>query len=418
MYLLTNKDSLLPLMNNFRNKRIAMLGEASHGTHEYYTWRTAISKRLIMEQGFHFIAVEGDWPDCYKINRYVKGYKDAGDDIIALLNTFDRWPTWMWANWEVAAFAEWLRDYNKTLPANQKVGFYGLDVYSLWDSMRTIVDYLEKEDPQAAQSVRKAIHCFEPYGEDEHLYARHSLSQHRCRDEVVAMLREIRMKAQFLDGDREAGFNTEQNALIAVNAEKYYSSMIGFDDNSWNIRDTHMMQTLHRLLQFHGDQSKGIVWEHNTHIGDARATDMKRSGTVNIGQLAREQYGNDAVHLTGFSSYTGTVIAGSGWGEPMQVMDVPEAREGSIEEELHAESNRNRYYLFSEPFDKRFSRHIKHRAIGVVYNPLQEKWGNYVPSLLSQRYDAFVFIDKTKALHPLHGEPHNQRMPETYPFGT
>jgi len=417
MYNLTTSNDLTPLVEDMNGRRIVMLGEASHGTHEFYTWRTAISKRLIQEQGFNFIAVEGDWPDCYKINRYIKGYKDAGDDIVTLLNSFDRWPTWMWANWEIAALAEWLRDYNKDLPIDKKVGFYGLDVYSLWDSMKVMVNYLDKEDPQTAKSVRKAIQCFEPFQENEHMYARYSLTKHSCRDEVLNLLREIRLKAQFLDGDREAGFNTEQNALIAVNAEKYYSSMMGFDDKSWNVRDTHMMETLQRLLQFHGMDSKGIVWEHNTHIGDARATDMKQAGMFNIGQLAREQYGTDSVYLCGFASYKGTVIAGDEWGEPMREMEVPEAREGSIEEILHEESSENRYILFSEQHDKRYQQRIRHRAIGVVYDPLREKYGNYVPSVLDERYDALIFLDKTKALHPLHMEPHNEKTPETYPFG-
>jgi erythromycin esterase-like protein len=418
MHHLTTANDLTPLIEDTNGRRVVMLGEASHGTHEYYTWRTAISKRLIQEQGFNFIAVEGDWPDCYKINRYVKGYKDAGDDIVTVLSSFDRWPTWMWANWEVAALAEWLREYNKDLPADEKIGFYGLDVYSLWDSMREMIDYLETKDPQTAKSVRKAIQCFEPFQEDEHMYARYSLTEHSCRDEVLNLLREIRKKAQFLDGDPEAGFNTEQNALIAVNAEKYYSSMMGFDDKSWNVRDTHMMETLDRLLQFHGESSKGIVWEHNTHIGDARATDMKDAGMYNIGQLAREQYGNSNVYLCGFASYQGTVIAGEQWGDNMEIMEVPKAREGSIEEILHEESPKDRYILFSEPHDKKYRQRIRHRAIGVVYNPHQERYGNYVPSILAQRYDALIYIDETSALHPLHMEPHNSKTPETYPFGT
>ena len=204
----------------------------------------------------------------------------------------------MWANWEIAAFAQWLKEYNKELPADKKIGFYGLDVYSLWDSMKAMMGYLEKEDIQAAISVKKAILCFEPFNEDERMYARHTLVDSGCREEVLALLREIRMKAQFLDGDREQGFNTEQNALIAVNAEKYYRSMLGFDNESWNVRDRHMMQTLDRLLKFHGENAKGIVWEHNTHIGDARATNMYKAGMVNIGQLARKEYGEKNVYLT------------------------------------------------------------------------------------------------------------------------
>ena len=418
MYPLADSSELTPLLNDIGKRRVVMLGEASHGTHEYYTWRTAISKRLIEEKGYNFIAVEGDWPDCYKINRYVKGYKDAGENIRDILMGFDRWPTWMWSNWEVAALAECLREYNAGRPADKKVGFYGLDVYSLWDSMYAMMDYLLKEDPQAAQSVKKAIQCFEPFEENEQMYARYSLTEHSCRDKVMALLKEIRTKAQFLDGDREAGFNTEQNALVAVNAEKYYTAMMGFDNESWNVRDRHMMETLDRLLKFHGAASKGIVWEHNTHIGDARATDMKRAGMVNIGQLAREEYGINQVYLAGFGSYQGTVIAGEEWGAPMQEMEVPEARPGSIEDVLDKESTEDRYLLFSEQQPaKLYHTDIKHRAIGVVYYPERERFGNYVPTVMSRRYDAFIFLDQTTALHPLHMQPHTEKMPDTYPFG-
>lgn len=417
MHVLNTAQDLDALLHDIGDRPVVMLGEASHGTHEYYTWRTAISKRLIQEKGFRFIAVEGDWPDCYKINRYVKGYRDAGDSIRDVLQNFDRWPTWMWANWEVAALAEWLREYNQTLPADQKVGFYGLDVYSLWDSMYAMMDYLQEEDPQAAQSVQQAIQCFEPFRENEQAYARYSLTEHSCRDKVLAMLREIRNKAHYLDGDREAGFSTEQNAIIAVNAEKYYRAMMSFDNESWNVRDTHMMETLDRLLTFHGEGSKGIVWEHNTHIGDARATDMKRAGMVNIGQLAREQYGINKVYLVGFGSYQGSVIAGEEWGAPMKVMHVPEAREGSVEHVLHHKGTQDRYFLFNtEDIREQYEGSIRHRAIGVVYNPDRERYGNYVPSVMASRYDAFIYLDKTSAIHPLHLKPHSEKMPDTYPF--
>lgn len=417
MHKLVSAKDLDHLLGDISDRPVVMLGEASHGTHEYYTWRTAISKRLIQEKGFNFIAVEGDWPDCYKINRYVKGYKDAGDSIHAVLQNFDRWPTWMWANWEVAALAEWMREYNQTKPADKKVGFYGLDVYSLWDSMYAMMDYLEKEDPQTAQSVRKAIQCFEPFQENEQAYARYSLTEHSCRDKVMALLKEIRNKGQFLDGDREEGFSNEQNALIAVNAEKYYRAMMSFDNESWNVRDTHMMETLDRLLAFHGDGSKGIVWEHNTHIGDARATDMKRAGMVNIGQLAREQYGINKVYLVGFGSYKGTVIAGDEWGADMKVMIVQEAKEGSFEQQMHRESTQSRYLLFhSENNREQYGESVRHRAIGVVYHPERERYGNYVPSVMANRYDAFIYLDETRALHPLHLKANSGKIPETYPF--
>jgi erythromycin esterase len=416
MHALTTKASLEPLINDIGDRRIVMLGEASHGTHEYYTWRTAISKRLIQEQGFRFIAVEGDWPDCYQINRYVKGYADAGNNTEDILKKFDRWPTWMWSNWEIAALAEWLREYNHSLLPDKKIGFYGLDVYSLWDSMRAMMNYLEKEDPAAAHTVKKAIQCFEPFNEDERSYAHYTLKDHGCRDEVLRLLQEIRLKAQFLDGDKEAGFNAEQNALIAVNAEKYFRNMIGFDNESWNIRDRHMMETLERLMRFHGKNAKALVWEHNTHIGDARATNMSRAGMVNIGQLAREKYGEDNVYLAGFASWSGTVIAGKEWGAPMEEMEIPPARPGSIEAELHHRRNADYYILFNQETNAFFQSAIHHRAIGVVYEPSREKFGNYVPSVLSRRYDALLFLDKTSALHPLHLHSDKHKLPATYPF--
>jgi erythromycin esterase len=417
MHRLNSAADLDALISDIGDRPIVMLGEASHGTHEYYTWRTAISRRLIQEKGFNFIAVEGDWPDCYKINRFIKGYKEAGNTVREVLENFDRWPTWMWANWEVAALADWLREHNQTLPNEKKIGFYGLDVYSLWDSMYAMMDYLEKEDPQTAQTVRQAIQCFEPFQENEQMYARYSLTEHSCRDKVLTLLREIRSKAQFLDGDKEADFNTEQNALIAVNAEKYYTAMMSFDNESWNVRDRHMMETLDRLLKLHGEGAKGIVWEHNTHIGDARATDMKRAGMVNIGQLAREEYGINQVYLVGFGSYQGTVIAGEEWGAPMKVMKVPPAREGSIEHVLHRQSAEDRYILFnSDDIRETYEESIRHRAIGVVYNPEKERYGNYVPSVMANRYDAFIYLDETTALHPLHLKPHREKIPDTYPF--
>lgn len=415
MFPLNNSKDLDQLLEDIGDRRIVMLGEASHGTHEFYTWRAAISKRLIEEKGFSFIAVEGDWPDCYQINRFIKGYKDAGDDIETILKNFDRWPTWMWGNWEVAGLAEWLREHNQGLAIDKKAGFYGLDVYSLWDSIKAMMNYLETEDPMTAKSVKKAIQCFEPFNENEHQYARHTLRESGCRDEVLSLLKEIRLKAQFLDGDREAGFNTEQNALIAVNAEKYYRAMIRFDNESWNVRDRHMMETLERLMTFHGKNAKGIVWEHNTHIGDARATDMSKAGMVNIGELAREKYGEENVYLAGFATYRGTVIAGEEWGAPMQEMEVPEAKKGSIEYQLHHEDSRDRYLLFSDEIPEEYFEKIGHRAIGVVYDPAMEKYGNYVPSLIPQRYDALIFIDETKALHPLYLHADRRKVPETFP---
>jgi len=417
-YSLKGLKDLDPLMERIGRVHHVLLGEASHGTHEYYVWRTEITKRLIQEKGFNFIAVEGDWPDCYKLNRFIKGYADQDKKAIDLLRTFDRWPTWMWANWEIVALIDWLKEYNATLPANKRVGFYGLDVYSLWESMEVLMDYLSKNDPKAAEFAKNAIQCFEPYGEDEHRYARAQYAMEQsCQEAVLQLLTEVRKKAPMYDHDEEAALNTEQNAEIAVNAEKYYRNMVGINVSTWNLRDSHMMETLNRLLKFHGAEAKAIVWEHNTHIGDARFTDMAKAGEFNVGQLVREQKGENDTVLVGFGSYSGRVIAAESWGAPIQNMFVPDARPGSIEEILHAESAEDKLLVFNRKNKKeRFGKVMPHRAIGVVYNPSYEKYGNYVPTVLNSRYDAFIYVDKTNALHPLHLKPDGDKVPETYPF--
>lgn len=410
-----------PLLDRIGEARYVLLGEASHGTHEYYTWRAEISRRLLQEKGFSFIAVEGDWPDCYRVNRYVKSCPDSGRSAREVLHAFDRWPTWMWANEEIVELAEWLRGHNRVLPEDRRVGFYGLDVYSLWDSMRAVVQYLDLTDPEAARAARGAYRCFEPYREDVQEYARATRwVPASCEREVVAMLHELRNRAaQYMDGTRESFFNAEQNALVAKNAEQYYRAMVQGGPSSWNIRDTHMMETLERLMGHHGPDAKAIVWEHNTHIGDARATDMARSGMVNLGQLAREQHGREGVVLVGFASYRGSVIAGREWEAPMEVMPVPPAREGSWEEVLHRAGMEDRLLLLSDGQSPRALHEMRgHRAIGVVYDPAYEAWGNYVPTVLPRRYDALLYLDRTHALRPLHMRVREEHeVPETYPTG-
>ena len=305
------------LMERIGDARIVLIGEASHGTSEFYSWRDRLSRRLIEERRFQFIAVEGDWPDCYLVNRYVKGLPSGANSAPGVLHAFSRWPTWMWANEEVIAAAEWLRAFNERLPQEQRVGFYGLDVYSLWDSMQVVTRYLEQVDPDAAARARRGYGCFDPYQDDVQEYAMASLLvPQTCEEEVVRILRELRERGpDYEDEGREAFFNAEQNALVARNAERYYRTMIRGGASSWNVRDTHMVETLERLLAHHGNGSRAIVWEHNTHVGDARATDMARAGMVNVGQLARERWGDDGV-IVGFSANGGTVIAGEEWGPP------------------------------------------------------------------------------------------------------
>ena len=326
----------------------------------------------------------------------------------------------MWANWEIVALAEWLVEYNKGLPADKKVGFYGLDVYSLWESMESIMQYLRRVDPAALKIAEDAFRCFEPYRNDEgQSYARASqFVPELCETEVVDLLKEIQHKLPQYNTDHENVFNAEQNAMIAVNAEKYYRAMIKGGPHSWNVRDRHMGDTLDRLLDFHGPNAKAVVWAHNTHIGDARATDMAAEGMFNIGELARMKHHEKGVVLVGFGSFKGTVMAGRNWGAAMQTINVPEARQGSWEWLLHEAGVKNNVLIMDDFMDDLFmENHINHRAIGVVYNPVYEQFGNYVPSILPMRYDAFIYLDETNALHPLHLKPHGHKIPETYPFG-
>lgn len=414
--------TLDPLIDRIGDSHFVLLGEASHGTADYYSWRARISERLIREKGFSFIAVEGDWPDCYRVNRYVKGYADAGANAQEVLHAFERWPTWMWANEEVAELAESLRQHNALLPDEKKVGFYGLDVYSLWDSLYQVMGYLHRLSPLSLEgAVRQVYRCFEPYGEDVQSYARATaLVPATCEKEVVELLRELRAQALTIRrADPEAYFVAEQNAIVLKNAEAYYRAMVRPGPESWNIRDHHMVQTLERLMRHHGAGARAIVWEHNTHIGDARYTDMADEGMVNVGQLVRERHGDQGVVLVGFGGGQGRVIAGAAWDAPMEKMRVPEARVGSWENVLRQASDSRQLLIFDpEEKDPTMVQPRGHRAIGVVYHPAYEHLGNYVPTVLPHRYDAFLFFPETHALHPLHMPAHDEHeVPETYPSG-
>lgn len=420
-YPLHSKADLGPLYQRIGDARIVMLGEASHGTHEYYTWRAHITKKLVEEKGFTCIAVEGDWPDCYRLNRFVKGYDVEHKSAFKVMHNFNRWPTWLWANWETVAFADWMKQFNTGKPANQKVGFYGLDVYSLWESMESIMTYLEKTDKVALQLARDAFKCFEPFQNDEgRAYAHASqLVPELCQKEVVHLLKEIRGRIAKYNTDHENVFSAEQNAIIAVKAEEYYRTMVQGGPHSWNLRDRHMADTLERLLEFHGPESKIVVWAHNTHIGDARATDMIDEGMFNLGEMARIQHYDKGVVLVGFGSSKGKVMAARNWGAGMQAMSMPDARKGSWEYLLHKATTENKLLLMDDLATNYtlMENHIGHRAIGVVYNPIYEQFGNYVPSIIPLRYDAFIYLEETTALHPLHLTPDNHQAPETYPFG-
>lgn len=417
-YKLNNSKDLDPLMERIGDAKYVLLGEATHGTHEYYTWRAEITKRLIKEKDFSFIAVEGDWPDCFKINQWVKGMGNTVAGISNLLHKFKKWPTWMWANWEIAALAEWLKDHNDTLPQDSKIGFYGLDVYSLWESMEIIIEYLEKEDPATAKYARQAIDCFEPYGEEISYAEGIQKLNAACQNEVIKLLSEVRSKASQYDHAHEGALNAEINALVMANAEKYYRTMASFGESSWNTRDRHMVESLNTIMNYHGPDAKVIIWEHNSHIGDASATDMAEDDLINVGQLVREQHNKENVVLVGFGSYKGSVIAGRRWNGTMEKMEMPPAIEGSVEEMLHASSAENKLLIFDNfpKLKEQFGDWLGHRAIGVVYHPERER-GNYVPTKLSSRYDAFLYLDETEALNPMHLNPTNKVIPDTYPFG-
>ena len=407
-----------PLMERIGEARYVLLGEASHGTSEYYTWRALLSKRLIREKGFSFIAVEGDWPDCYSVNRYVKGYPESGESAREVLHAFSRWPTWMWANWETAALAEWLKRHNAGLPAEERAGFYGLDVYSLHDSMSEVLRYLERVDGSSVEAAREVFRCFEPYARDAVDYARSTMwAPEGCTEEVIHLLGEMRRKAaEFRQDGREGYFAAEHNALVVQNAERYYRTMIRGGPESWNVRDRHMVETLERLMKHHGPAAKAIVWEHNTHIGDARGTDMAKAGMVNVGQLVREAHSADDVALVGFGSYEGTVIAAYEWGAPMQRLKVPPGREGTWEDVMRRAGDANKLLILDDAPDS-FADTRGHRAIGVVYDPGYERYGNYVPTRLPERYDAFLYVDRTQALHPLHlTAERGFEPPDTYPW--
>ncbi|MBN9117598.1 MAG: erythromycin esterase family protein [Planctomycetes bacterium] len=438
---LASAGDLDPLMTRIGEARVVLLGEASHGTREFYTWRTAITRRLIEEKGFNFVAVEGDWPDCYRVNRFVKGYPGSDPSAEIALSTFRRWPTWMWANREVQELVGWMEWFNQGRPEDDKIGFYGLDVYSLWDSLRSVMRYLkERGDPGALLAARRAVRCFEPWGEDAQEYARHTvLVPDGCREPVVGLLRTLRARVAQSDTDvtgpagiedsgragreRDAFFVAEQNALVVKNAEAYYRAMVLSDESSWNVRDRHMAETLERLLAFTAPGARAVVWEHNTHIGDARFTDMAAGGEVNVGQLARERYGENGTVLVGFGTHRGTVIAGREWGEPWERMQVPPGRPESWEDVLHrASGGENRLLVFPEQTSSSaLSEWRGHRAIGVVYRPQYEQYGNYVPTVLPRRYDAFLYIDETSGVRPLFPATHDleadEEAPETYPTG-
>jgi erythromycin esterase-like protein/predicted phosphoribosyltransferase len=418
-----------PLVGRIGEARFALLGEASHGTHEFYRERAEITKRLITEKNFSAVAVEADWPDAYRVNRYVRGASDDAHAVEALAD-FRRFPTWMWRNTVVAEFIEWLRSYNDALPEGaEKVGFYGLDLYSLHASMKAVLRYLEKVDPEAAKRARERYSCFDHVGEDTQAYGlltRLNLSK-SCEEEVVSQLLELQRRAA--DYVRRDGrlpedelFYAEQNARLVKNAEAYYRSVFLEEVSSWNLRDRHMAETLDALvghLGRKGNRAKIAVWEHNSHLGDARATEMGQRGELNVGQLTREKYGSEAV-LVGFATDHGTVTAASDWGKSAERKRVRPALAGSYEALFHA-AGRDRFLLVfndSETLAEQLRADWLERAIGVIYRPETERQSHYFHARLADQFDAVLHFDETRAIRPLEitEEWEAGELPETFPF--
>jgi erythromycin esterase-like protein len=404
------------LIQRIGNARIVMLGEASHGTHEYYDWRAAITKRLIQEKGFDMMAIEGEWADSYQVNQFIKGAPKDSTQAVSLLRQYDRWPTWMWGNQEIASLVTWMNGYNQTQPATNKVGFYGMDVYCLWESVSELMPFIQGND-SLMRIAADVAQCFRPFnasGEDYALAVMNSSTT--CKTQTARLWQSVLNYTGGTTAKTEPAFVAQQNALVAYNAERYYTAMVSSSSSSWNIRDEHMAQTVQRLLEFHGPDSKIIIWAHNTHVGDASYTDMARYGEINIGQLMRERFGRENVYIVGFGTYSGKVIASNEWGGPIQTMNVPNAPRGSWEYLLHQQGGDNKLIFSNEIREvQSLQQSIGNRAIGVVYDPGNER-GNYVPSVIPNRYDAFLFFDQTTALRPLNTPARNEP-PDTYPWG-
>jgi erythromycin esterase-like protein len=419
-------DDFDTLLRRIRGARIVLIGEASHGTHEFYRIRAELTKRLIREQGFSAVAVEADWPDALRVNRFVRGTGPDGDATDALAD-FRRFPQWMWRNADVLDFVGWLRERNDEFPAPSRVGFYGLDLYSLHASMEAVVRYLRLVDPEAARRAALRYGCFERFGDDpqQYGYAATLGLAPTCEREVVTQLVELRRDAA--DYARRDGrvaeddfFAAEQNARVVTNAERYYRTMFGSHVASWNLRDQHMMDTLVELDQFLarlGPAPRLVVWAHNSHLGDARATEMRARGEQNLGQLVRQRYGAAAV-LVGFSTYEGTVTAAADWDEPAQRMRVRPALAGSYEALFHGtDVARFSLLLTGDGSDAPLDEPRLQRAIGVIYRPETERQSHYFHTRLARQFDALLHYDHTRAVEPLErtaGWEHGE-LPETYP---
>lgn len=420
-----------PLLDLIGDAHFVLLGESTHGTHEFYLERARITRRLIEEKNFIAVAVEADWPDAYRVNRYVRG---QGEDHSAkrALDGFKRFPTWMWRNTDVVDFVDWLRRHNDALPpAATPAGFYGLDLYSLFGSIDEVVRYLDQVDPQAAQRAREHYACFDHFDRDSQRYgySAHFGVSPSCQEDVISQLQDLRRHADdYMRNDGRAAadalFHAQQNARLVANAEEYYRTMFSSDISSWNLRDRHMADTLDalhaHLSQTYGQNAKIVVWEHNSHIGDARASEVGNRGEWNVGQLVRERHGRDAF-LVGFTTHHGTVSAAAEWGAPVQRKQVVPALQDSYEDALH-NTGLGQFFLplrDNNAASQALARRRLERAIGVIYRPETERQSHYFYASLPQQFDAVLHFDETSAVQPLDATPewHAGEAPETFPSG-
>ena len=423
-------DDFNSVIDLIGDARFVLIGEASHGTHEFYRIRAQISKILIAQRGFSAVAVEADWPDAYRINRFVRGASKDGDSVEAL-SGFQRFPQWMWRNADVLDFVGWLREHNdQQIFEDRKCGFYGLDLYSLHASIEAVLAYLSNVDSEAAKRARHYYSCFEHFGKDitTYGYAAGFRMAPSCEEAVVKNLVELRRKAMdYLQRDgqvaADAYFCAEQNALVVRNAEEYYRNMFRREVSSWNLRDTHMMESLIRLaihLRNHKPPAKIIVWAHNSHLGDARATQMSERGELNLGQLVREHFGKEAVSI-GFTTYDGTVTAASDWDGPAERKNVRPAHRESYEALFHEVDVPNFFLGLRDDADVATALRNERleRAIGVIYCPETELMSHYFHARLTDQFDAILHYDHTRAVEPLErtAEWEIGEVEETFPSG-
>ncbi|HUJ36852.1 MAG TPA: protein-L-isoaspartate(D-aspartate) O-methyltransferase [Hyphomicrobium sp.] len=417
----TDLADLRPLLRRIGEARLVLIGEATHGTSEFYRMREKLTRALITEKGFRFVAIEGDWPDVARIDHYVRHFEFPPSEWTA----FARFPTWMWRNHEVRAFVDWLRAHNAETEPGRRAAFHGLDLYSLHNSIRSVLDYLDDIDPRTAKVARERYGCLTPWQSDPATYGRAALtgSYRSCENEVALMLAGIlarRREYALRDGERY--FDAVQNARLVANAERYYRTMYYGSRASWNLRDSHMFGTLKTLLDFYGPDSKAVVWAHNSHLGDASATEMSIRGEHNLGQLCRRAYGNGA-YLIGFGTDRGTVAAASEWDGPMQVMSVRPAVAKSYERQFHVAAGEMGEPRFLLPMRGKGSALIEslatprlERAIGVIYRPETELASHYFQAVLPRQFDEYIWFDETQAVTPI-ATRDLEGMPETYPFG-